>query len=82
MPVLRGLEGRIARESTPIHDQLMARVGSLFDENPWNATSLDMPAWDLPADYELPPMPLFMALPRMQRLISSRFDTQMMEVIS
>jgi hypothetical protein len=27
-------------------------------------------------------MPLFMALPRMQRLISSRFDTQMMEVIS
>lgn len=85
MSILRGLDAQMAAESTPIFDRLMADCGTLLDEAPWQPELLafDDQAWrELPADYELPPMPLFMLLPRMKRIVSAQYDTQMMETVS
>lgn len=80
--ILATLQERATKESTPIYDQLLADVGSLLSENPWQAHLVEFTGWDLPADYELPPLPLHMQLDRIRRQVSSRFDTQLMQVIS
>lgn len=87
MPVLRGLEGRIKTESTPEFDKLMADCGSLLAEAPWQPELLKFQPWNegdkpLEKDYELPPMPFYMALTRVRRLVSAQSDTQLMQVIS
>lgn len=80
--VLATLQGRAAKESTPIFDELMAQVGDLLSDNPWQAHLVEFPAWKTEPDYELPPLPLHMQLDRLNRVISSRWDTQLMPVIS
>lgn len=87
MSVLRGLDKRASKESTPIFDQLEADCGSLLVEAPWQPELLKFQPWNegdkpLEKDYELPPMPFYMALTRVRRLVSAQSDTQLMQVIS
>lgn len=66
-------------ESVPFYDWMMAQYGPRLDESPWSPELLEAPNFQLPEDYELPPLPLRMMLPRLTALST---PTQMMEVIS
>lgn len=74
----------------PIHAELAARFplmpDPVFDQmlNDWQHEIACEEPWAmyLPADYQLPALPIRMAIEQTRRRISSSFDTQLMEVIS
>lgn len=55
-----------------IFDELLNELTAYVNSEPW----------DLEPDYELPALPIHMAIEQTRRRISSSFDTQLMEVIS
>lgn len=60
----------------PDYEMTMRDVGPLLEKAPWRTELLAEP------DFDLPPVPLPILTEQVKRSISSRDDTQLMEVIT